>query len=97
MPRNKSRIPKFKSYKEEGEFWDTHSFADYLDEMTPVKLRFIPKSVKRDTLTIRLSSSLKKKIADLAKYHDVSPSSLIRMWIAEKIRELSAVSVSDGK
>ncbi|MCZ7545112.1 MAG: BrnA antitoxin family protein [Anaerolineae bacterium] len=34
------RIPQFKSLEEEAKFWDTHSFADYWDEMKPVKVKF---------------------------------------------------------
>jgi hypothetical protein len=34
----KSRIPEFKSYAEEAEWWDTHSVVDYLDEFEPVEL-----------------------------------------------------------
>ena len=28
----KSRIPAFKSYAEEAEFWDTHDFTEFEDE-----------------------------------------------------------------
>jgi len=27
------KIPKFKNYKEEAKFWDTHDISDYIDEM----------------------------------------------------------------
>lgn len=36
----KSRIPKLKTIEDEAAFWDTHSFADYLDELKPVKVKF---------------------------------------------------------
>ncbi len=32
------RIPHFKTLEEVREFWQTHSVADYLDELTPVKV-----------------------------------------------------------
>lgn len=34
----KNRIPNFASREEEAEFWDTHAFTDYLDELAPVKV-----------------------------------------------------------
>jgi len=37
---NPEHIPTFRMRHEEAEFWDTHSFADYWDEFTPVKVRF---------------------------------------------------------
>jgi hypothetical protein len=32
-----SRIPDFQSIEEEAEWWDTHDFTDYLDELRPVR------------------------------------------------------------
>ena len=40
------RIPEFKSYEEMGEFWDTHSLADYWDQTEPAKF----KTTKADLL-----------------------------------------------
>ena len=34
----KNHIPNFASREEEAEFWDTHAFTDYLDDLTPVKV-----------------------------------------------------------
>lgn len=36
----KSRIPEFKSYQEEAEFWDTHDFTEFEDETHPVDVHF---------------------------------------------------------
>jgi hypothetical protein len=36
VPRQ-HRIPRFKTLKEESEFWDTHSILDYLDDTGPVE------------------------------------------------------------
>ncbi len=41
-----SRIPEFQSLEEEAEFWDTHDFTDYLDELRPVQVRFSPNLVR---------------------------------------------------
>lgn len=43
---NVSKIPDFKNYEEEANFWDTHDFTEFLDEMTPVKVRFNLKTPK---------------------------------------------------
>ena len=37
LEQHKSRIPEFASREEEAEFWDTHDFTDYLDELEPVR------------------------------------------------------------
>ena len=35
-----TRVPKFKSYEEEAEFWDTHSPEDFPDEFQDVEVEF---------------------------------------------------------
>ena len=32
------KIPAFNSIEEEAEFWDTHSFVDYLDDFEPLNV-----------------------------------------------------------
>jgi hypothetical protein len=34
----KSRIPEFKGYEEEAQWWETHNLADYQDEFETVEL-----------------------------------------------------------
>jgi hypothetical protein len=38
---NDTKIPNFNSFREEAEFWDSHSIADYLDELKPAKVLVI--------------------------------------------------------
>ena len=41
MSMRKDQIPEhFNSAEEAGEFWDTHSAADYLDEMEEAEMEF---------------------------------------------------------
>jgi hypothetical protein len=37
----KSRIPEFKSYTEEAEFWNTHDITEFEDETHPVDVYFV--------------------------------------------------------
>jgi len=32
------KIPEFKTEEEEAQFWETHSLADYMDELEEVEL-----------------------------------------------------------
>lgn len=89
MKRKKNRkIPKFKNREEEAEFWDTHDITDYLDEMRPVKVLYVPSLEKKQTLSLRFAPSLKKQVEKVARSYDISTSSLIRMWVVEKLRSL---------
>lgn len=79
------RIPEFASYEEEAAFWDTHSTADYEDEFKPVKLRFARKL--SEGFTIRLDPETLQKLRSLAHEKGIGPTTLIRMWILEHLKE----------
>lgn len=81
-----TKIPKFKTYEEEANFWDTHSFTDFPGEFKSVKVVFNLKKPKDDMLTIRLQTNLKSKLTEVATQAGVNASTLARMWIVEKLR-----------
>ena len=80
-------IPKFNSYKEEATFWDTHDFTDYLDVTEPVKMVYEPKDENKEVMTIRVTPTLKKEVKKKAEEYAISPSTLMRMWVVDKLRE----------
>ena len=86
----KNKIPKFKNYVEEANFWDTHDVTDYLDEMKFTDVEFVPCQKKEETVTIRIESKLKNKMENVARNSGVNLSTLARMWLIEKLRQISA-------
>jgi hypothetical protein len=85
----KSKIPEFKTIKEEAAFWDTHDVTDYLEEMDLVSGAYLPQVDERKTvMTIRIAPSLKEKVEHVARSYDISTSSLVRMWIVDRLRSL---------
>lgn len=80
-----SRIPEFTSIEEEAEFWDTHSTADYEDEFRLVRVRFT-KNLSQG-ITIRLDPETLQMVRCLAREKGIGPTTLIRMWILERLRE----------
>lgn len=86
---NRKPIPNFKTVQEEATFWDVHDVADYLGDLGIVGGRYQPQSGETKTvMTIRVAPSLKEQIEVIARSYDIAASSLIRMWIVEKIRLL---------
>lgn len=79
----KSRIPTFRSHQEEAEFWDTHSITDFLDELRPVKVTFA-KNLS-EGITIRLDKTTLTSIRAEARAKGIGPTTLIRIWIMERI------------
>lgn len=82
-------IPKFKSYEEEANFWDTHSTLDY-GTWKEVKLEFAKPLVH--ILGVRLDAKTIDQLTQLGSEIGVGSSTLVRMWIMEKLKSLSRKS-----
>ncbi len=78
-------IPKFKNYEDEAAFWDTHDLADYWDQFKPAKVRFA-KNLSQG-MTIRLDLDTSIKLRSEAAKKGVGPTTLVRMWIIERLQE----------
>lgn len=81
-----SRIPEFRSREEEAAFWDTHDVTDYLDELRPVRVRAAPHLTRG--MTVRLDPEDREALGRIAAEKGVGPSTLVRIWIKERLREL---------
>lgn len=92
---SKATMPTFNSVREEAAFWDTHDITDYLDELEISRGGYRPSPGEAKTvMTIRVAPSLKQQIEAIARSYDISASSLVRMWIVEKIRLLEGADSS---
>ena len=82
------KLPKFKSEDAERKFWSTHSPLDYFDS-SRVELAVFPnlKPTSR-TISIRLPESLVESIRVLANRQDVPYQSMLKILLAEKVREV---------
>ena len=83
MPRKK--IPDFATLDEAVEFWETHSFADYVDDTEPVDI-VVNLPPKSDKLQIELDAALTRQVRAIARRRDVDPAQLVRRWIEEDLR-----------
>lgn len=79
------RIPDFKSREEEAEFWDTHDVTDYFGELRPV--RVTPMPGLSAGMTVRLDAEDRERLGRLAAARGIGPSTLVRMWIKERLRD----------
>jgi len=78
-----ARIPKFKTEKEIADFWDTHSLADFEDELRPAKDVVFVKP-ERQIVSLRLDTKIVRALKALAATKGIGYSPLIRMWILER-------------
>lgn len=81
------KVPKFKSEKEESEFWSTHDSTEYVDysRAKGVLLPNLKPSTK--TISLRLPESLIKHLKVLANKRDVPYQSLLKMFLIERVKE----------
>jgi len=80
-------IPKFKNEDQERDFWATHDATDYFDFSKPVKLDLSELKFSTFPVTIRLPQWLVDDLKKLANRRDVPYQSLMKIYLAEKVRE----------
>ena len=83
-------IPELNSEDAEREFWATHDSTEYIDwskaEKSPSLSRLKPST---RTISIRLPESLITELKTLANKRDVPYQSMVKMFLAEKVKEES--------
>lgn len=81
------KIPKFKSEDEERKFWSTRDSTDYVDweKARRSVLPDLKPSLK--TISLRLPESMIEELKLLAHKRDVPYQSLLKIFLAEKIRQ----------
>ncbi len=80
-----SKIPEFASREEEAAFWDNHDFSEFEGELTPVKVRFAKRLSQG--LAVRFDEETLEALRAQARRKGVGPTTLIRMWVIERLRE----------
>jgi predicted DNA binding CopG/RHH family protein len=79
-------VPKFRSEAEERAFWESHDTADYFDLSKAQRARFPNLKLSTTAISLRLPQGLLERIKIAANKRDVPYQSLIKMWLAEKVR-----------
>lgn len=80
---NLTSISKAKSIEEIGEFWDTHSLADYWDQTYEVEFEVRARRRRRVTL----DPEVYEKIETQARVRGVLPETLVNLWLSERLHE----------
>lgn len=78
-------IPAFNSYEEEANFWDIHSTADFTDETEPVRVR-ATRGLSAN-VQVRFDPETDHELEAIANERGVKKSTLIRMWVLERLRQ----------
>jgi hypothetical protein len=84
MDENKSSISKAQSYKEIGEFWDTHDVTDFWEQTKPVEFEV---DLESDIRLVALEPDLATKVHEVAWQKGITLETLLNLWVREKLAE----------
>lgn len=87
MKKHKSSVSVATSYKEIGEFWDTHDLSDFWDKTKAVSFEV---DIESEVTYYAVDKMLSEKIQAIAQRRGVTADTLINLWMQEKLREQKA-------
>ncbi|MCB0181759.1 MAG: hypothetical protein KDI62_26260 [Anaerolineae bacterium] len=80
-----SSISNSKSLEEMADFWDTHSLADYDDDIEEVEMIFDPAARRT---WVGIEPDLLADLRRIARERRVSTQTLINLWLSERVARL---------
>ncbi len=86
MNKKLKPAPKFDDEAEERQFWETHDSSDYVDWSKAKQVSLPNLKPTTTSISLRLPSSLLDQIKIAANKRDVPYQSLIKTWLAEKVK-----------
>jgi len=86
------KIPKFRTEREEAEFWSTHDSTEYIDYSTAKRSLFPALKPSTETISLRLPKSLLAHLKILANKRDIPYQTLLKSFLADRIDEELRVS-----
>jgi predicted HicB family RNase H-like nuclease len=81
--QRQARIPEFSSREEMAAWFDTHDVGDYIDEFEKVDVQ-VDRTLTK-SLNVRLAPEVFAKLQIQAGAKGVGTSTLVRMWIIERL------------
>ena len=87
MSKDKSSLSGAKSYKEMGDFWDSHDLAEFWNKTREVEFEV---EIESEITYYALDKILSIQIQQVAQKRGVSADTLINLWIQEKLQEQKA-------
>jgi predicted DNA binding CopG/RHH family protein len=83
----KTKIPKFKSVREERSFWAKRDSSDFVDWSKARRAKFPDLKPSTRTISLRLPQMLIDELKILAHKRDIPYQSLLKSFLSERVRE----------
>lgn len=89
--KNKKKLPDMTDWSDEeiAQFWETHSSADYWEELEPVAVEIV--RPEKAVVALRLDKPLVEQVKAIAAAKGIGYTTLLRVWIKEKLLEATAL------
>lgn len=84
MKRSKSSLSQGKSYREIGEFWDTHDLDAFWDQTGEADFSV---DIRSEVTYYAIDKSLSRQIREIARKRGIAADTLLNLIVQEKIRE----------
>jgi hypothetical protein len=84
MRKDKSSVSQATTYKEIGDFWDTHDLADFWDKTKEASFEV---DIESEVTYYAVDKILSEKIQAIAQKRGVTADTLINLWVQEKLQE----------
>ena len=81
------KAPKFKSEREEREFWEAHDSSDYVDWSKAESVSLPNLKPSTTTISLRLPERLLDSIKIEANKRDMPYQSLIKAWLSDDVKQ----------
>ena len=83
----KKAIPRFRSEKQEREFWSKHDSSECVDWREAQRETFANLKPSTKSISVRLPQSLIDELKRLANKRDVPYQTLLKIFLAQRVRE----------
>lgn len=84
MKKHKSSVSEATTYKEIGEFWDTHDLSEFWDKTKDASFEV---NIESEVTYYAVDRVLSEKIQAIAQKRGVTADTLINLWVQEKLQE----------
>jgi hypothetical protein len=88
MRQPKSSVSRGGSYRELGEFWDTHGLSEVWDKTKEVVFEI---DIESEVTYYAVDRMLSKEIQTLAQMRGIAADTLVNLWVQEKLLEQKAL------
>lgn len=89
-----TKIPTFKSEREESDFWDTHDTTDYFDESEEIEATLVDARPKT-LIALHFTSDIIDRIREVADKQGLNYRSMVHEWVRERLAQETGLSVEE--